>query len=497
VKNNTKHKDRFAYQRVLRPDVPDYAVPKEYGIYRDTLVEVNRILESGVEQQFILRKMAATGIDLSRRAAQRLYTRTARALRYTLLLAMEDHAHRGLAMRVADSVLLQWFTTVDGLVPRPYGKSAIERFEKMFEKEEIEQLVHDINRAVSDQETAEQLILRQELDLSEAWADTTCIKANIHYPVDWVLLRDATRTLIKSILVIRRHGLKHRIGAPEQFITEVNKLVMEMSHTRKKKHGATMRKMILRRMKKLLKVVEAHGQRYYELLDQQWHHSDLSRNQARVILDRMRNVLDQLPEAIRQAHERIIGGRRIANQEKILSLYEPDTHVLLRGKSGAEVEFGNALYLAENADGLIIDWKLIKDQPPNDTALVSESIERMQANYGTLRSYVADRGFASASNSRHLQQQEIYDAICPRSVPALHERLQEPKFRELQKRRAGTEARIGILKNVHIGRPLRSKGYDYRERRVAWAILAHNLWKLASMVLENRRNREEDIRLTA
>jgi hypothetical protein len=40
------------------------------------------------------------------------------------------------------------------------------------------------------------------------------------------------------------------------------------------------------------------------------------------------------------------------------------------------------------------------------------------------------------------------------------------------RRRAGTEARIGILKNVHIGRPLRSKGYDYRERRVAWAIFS-------------------------
>jgi hypothetical protein len=482
---------------VLRPDVPDYAVPIEYRAYRDRLIAVNRILESGIEHRFILRKMAVAEIDSSGRAAQRFYARMARALRYTLLLAMEDYAHRRLAMRVADSALLQWFTTVDGLVPRPYGKSTIERFEKMFENEEIEQLVHDINRAMSEPQAAEDLILREELDLGEAWADTTCIKTDIHYPVDWVLLRDATRTLIKSILVIRRHGLKHRISTPEQFITEVNKLVMQMSHTRKKKDGAKMRKMILRRMKKLLRVVEAHGRRYYELLDQQWDQSDLSRNEALVILRRMQNVLDQLPQAVRQAHERIIASRRVANQEKILSLYEPDTRVLLRGKSGAEVEFGNALYLAENVDGLVIDWKLIKEQPPSDAGLVSRSIERMQANYGTLRSYVADRGFCSPKNSEHLNNHGIYDAICPRSVTAMHERLQEPRFRDLQKRRAGTEARIGILKNVHIGRPLRSKGHEHRELRLTWAVLAHNLWKLASMAVENQRSRDAGIRLTA
>lgn len=256
----------LAYQKALRPELPTHFVPKEYREFRDTLIEVNRILESGIERRFIMRKMECAGIDPSRKAAGRFYERTQRAVRYSVLLAMSDYAHRELAVRVSDSLLLQWFTTTDGLVPRPYSKSAIERFEKAFEKEEIAQLIHEVNRAVSDRETAAELILQEELDLTHLWADTTCIKADIHYPVDWVLLRDATRTLIKSIPVIRRHGLKHRIGPPQRFITEINKLVMQMTHTRKKKHGAKMRKVI------------------------------------------------------RQAHERIIGERRVANTEKILSL---------------------------------------------------------------------------------------------------------------------------------------------------------------------------------
>jgi hypothetical protein len=490
MRHNKKHVFTFAYQQALRPELPTYFVPKEYRELRDTLIEVNRILESGIEYQFIVQKMQAAGIDPSKKAAQRFYSRTSKALRYCFLLALNDYAHRELAVRVSDSLLLQWFTTTDGLVARPYAKSTIERFEKTFEKEEIEQLIHTVNRAVSERETAEELILQEELNLSELWADTTCITANIHYPVDWVLLRDATRTLIKSILVIRRHGLKHRIRPPEQFISEINKVVMDMSHTRRKKDGAKIRKRIFRRMKKLLKTIEAHARRYYQILDQQWDLTDLSRKQAEVVLRRIQNVIDQLPNAIWQAHERIIGERRVDNREKILSFYEPDVRVMVRGKSGAEVEFGNALYLVENRDGLIVDWKFLKEQAPSDTALVKESIERVSANYGKPDSYVADRGFSSKANSEYLHEQGIYDAICPKSVNALSERLEEPRFRELQKRRGGTEARIGIFKNGYSGRPLRSKGFDHRDHRIRWCILAHNLWKLASIAAENRRSRD-------
>jgi hypothetical protein len=38
-----------------------------------------------------------------------------------------------------------------------------------------------------------------------------------------------------------------------------------------------------------------------------------------------------MPAAIHQAHERIIGGRKVANAEKVLSLYERDLHVIVRG----------------------------------------------------------------------------------------------------------------------------------------------------------------------
>ena len=67
------------------------------------------------------------------------------------------------------------------------------------------------------------------------------------------------------------------------------------------------------------------------------------------IIGRIKGVLEKLPVAIKQAHERIIGGRRISNEQKILSLYDDTVNVIVRGKAGANIEFGNKLWLNEKS----------------------------------------------------------------------------------------------------------------------------------------------------
>jgi hypothetical protein len=114
-------------------------------------------------------------------------------------------------------------------------------------------------------------------------------------------------------------------------------------------------------MKKLLKKIDRHAQKHRELLSEGWRQTELKEGHAREILARIDGIREQLPAAIKQAHERIIGGRLVANADKILSLYEPDAHVIVRGKADAEIEFGNTLLLGEQKDGVIVDWELIKD----------------------------------------------------------------------------------------------------------------------------------------
>ena len=101
----------------------------------------------------------------------------------------------------------------------------------------------------------------------------------------------------------------------------------------------------MRAMKKQVKIVRAHARRHRELLDKNWEQTEWTRPQAEQVLGRIDGVLELIPKAQKQAHERIIGGRLVANSQKILSLYERDVRVVVRGKAEAEVEFGNSVLL--------------------------------------------------------------------------------------------------------------------------------------------------------
>ena len=171
-------------------------------------------------------------------------------------------------------------------------------------------------------------------------------------------------------------------------------------------------------MDKLVGTVRAHARRYRDLLERNCAQTQWTQAQAQQVLRRMDQVLEQLPQARRQARQRIIQGQPVANADKILSLYEPDVHVIVRKKAGAEVEFGNTLLLAENPQGLILDWELFQESAPADSALLPWTIGRMETAYGPkLKAVAADRGFDNEVNRIGLAEDGIYNAVCSGARP--------------------------------------------------------------------------------
>ena len=247
--------------------------------------------------------------------------------------------------------------------------------------------------------------------------------------------------------LIREHGLRHRMKDPRGFLTQMNGLCMAMTGTRP---------------------------------------------QAEQVLGRIDNVLLQLPAAIEQAHRRIIQEKAVSNEKKILSLYEPDIRVIVRGKANAEVEFGNSLMICEQRDGIIVNWTLSKGKAPNDSQELRPRIEEITEEYGegTVKAAVTDCQFDSSGNRDWLNEQKIYNGLCPRNPGTLKEKSGTKKFQKLQKRRAQTEARISILKNGFLGDPMRVKGFENRELRVGWGILTHNLWVIARLKKAEEQERE-------
>lgn len=474
------------FPQELRPKLPTIVGNVDYLTLRLRLEQIDSLLhDGGVERDFVERALAgwkrAAKTEPTAREQGKFQQRSRRALRCTILRTLVQEDYRGFSCQLAGNPLYQWFCRIDALDQvRVPSKSEVQRFAHWLPAEQMRKVIDGLLKGAV--EKPRQLGLKEALDVEAYFLDSTCLKANIHFPTDWVLLRDGVRTLMKATRLIRKAGLRGRMEAPEEFLRRMNRLSIEMSQQARRAGRKKGRKRVLRQMKKLVGVVRAHARRHRQLLDQQWEQTEWTRAQAEQILRRIDGVLELLPQAQKQAHERIIGERSVANADKILSLYDPEVRVIVRGKAGAEVEFGNTVLLGENRQGIILDYELFRDCAPADSQLLFSSLLRVYEGTGRhVEAVVTDRGFASASNSRTLKEGGTYDGLCPRKPTELSQRMKAQKFARLQRRRAQTEARIGILKHNFLGRPMRAKGFEHRELGLAWGVLTHNLWMLARL----------------
>jgi hypothetical protein len=487
---------KIAFQQSLKQPLPEVIGPSDYMEFRALLEQIDRLLvTSKIEEQFITAAVEKDSVyDNNQKKLEFLY----RALRTMILVTLTGNSFREMARRIAESELFRSFIGINdiGRVKTP-SKSTIKRMEQIWSAEDIAELVHKLNALVNDPSQSSLLLNSEKpVAIDEVFVDSTCISANIHYPVDWLLLRDAVRTLIASIILIRRQGIKHRMPEPQSLVKTMNTLAMEMTQCSRNRQGKKVRKRVFRKMKSHLKMVVRHAERYHRLLEEKWRSTEWTEKQTGQVLERMNNVIEQIPSIISVAHSRIISGKKLTNEEKILSLYEKDVHVIKRGKSGADVEFGNGFYLAEQRDGLVIDFDYFKQYPPADSDILKESVKRVKSRY-TIKLLAGDRAFNTKRNDRYLEEENIFNATCPKNPEELAIKIDDERFREAQKRRAQTEGRIGIFKNKFIGVKLQRKGYENRELKMVWTVFTHNLWIIARLAISNGKQQSEALPLAA
>jgi len=492
-------------QRVFDKEIPEDFGNAEYRQERELLITIDEIIINAdleipvilyfLDIAYLNKYISVFGTDkpanLTESERFNVQAGAVMALRIAILRKRLNLSLRKFSLALSHSDLYKWFCGINRFaLPKVPGKSTIGELENSLPPELIEEMERLLFQAVQDQASK---ILEEPLDFSQCYFDCTCISTNIHHPVDWLLLKDATRTLMKATVRIRKVGLKHRMPyEPSSFISKMNKLCMEMTLVKRKKGAKKSRKGIFRKMKRLIRRVSNHAISHLELLESNWETVDISRSQAEQIIEQITNVTGKLTTAIKNAHERIIGERKVANHDKILSLYEDDVNVIVRHKAGAEVEFGNTLYLAEQSDGIIVDWKLFREQAPADSKMVKKSHKRIKKRLGaTIELMAGDRGFDSDKNRKYTRSNDIFNAICPRNPALLRERLKEDKFKEAQNRRSQTEARIAILSNCFCGSPMKQKGFDNREIHMGLSVLSHNLWVLARLKIAQEKAQQQ------
>ena len=169
----------------------------------------------------------------------------------------------------------------------------------------------------------------------------------------------------------------------------------------------------------------------------------------------------------------------VAAADKIVSIFEPHTDIVVKG--GRQTEFGHKVFLTSGRSGLVLDCTILRGNPA-DTTLVDEFLERHAEVYGQVPAQSTfDGGFTSKRNLRHLKDAGIKDAMFHKKRGlAVSDMVESPgAYGTLRAFRAGIESGISWLKRSFGWTRCRWSGLPSFEADVWSSVLATNLLVMA------------------
>ncbi len=180
-------------------------------------------------------------------------------------------------------------------------------------------------------------------------------------------------------------------------------------------------------------------------------------------------------QVIEQTERRIFEREKVPACEKIVSIFEAHTDIIVKG--AREVQYGHKLNLSTGRSGLILDV-VIEDGNPADAGRLIPMLDRHIAQYGKApRQMAADGGYASLVNLHEAKAREVIDmAFHKKRGLTIANMVKSPwVYRKLRNFRAGIEAGISCLKRAYgLGR-CTWKGLAHFRAYVWSSVVAHNL----------------------
>jgi IS5 family transposase len=322
--------------------------------------------------------------------------------------------------------------------------------------------------------------------------DTTVVETNIHYPTDSSLLGDGVRVLIRSMKKIT--AIAGEVGAKlRDRSRSAKRRVLDIARAARAK-GQPHRERLARAYSHLLdstsRVVGQAKRFAKEIASGVKGSSDVVQQLA---LEGLRQQLETMVPLVRQVMKqtraRILRGET-RTEGKLLSLFEPSTEVIRKGKAGKPNEFGKMVKLQEAENQIVIDYEVYARRP-NDADLLIAAIDTHQAKLGRAPYLVAaDAAFYSANNEAAAKAKGVKRVCIPnRSTKSVERRREQKKrwFRNGQKWRTGCEGRISVVKRRHGLNRCRYKGDAGMSRWVGLGVIADNLVSIGRAMQEQAR----------
>jgi len=307
--------------------------------------------------------------------------------------------------------------------------------------------------------------------------DGTVVESNIRPPSDGRLLADSVRVLARTIArgqAILKAAKEKALDEFEDFTQAAKGLARQIGETLRSKKA----------------VAQAVGRQQYEkLMEMTGQTIDWAvqtkkqlqkpfQRRAKRLAETLNHFIPLARQTIKQATRRVLKGEQVPATEKIVSIFEEHTDIIIRGKEAKLVEYGHKIWLNEVDGGIVSHYRILDGNPSDEKQWKPSLKAHIKTFQHPPLQASADRGLSSGPNEKLAHDLGVRYAVIPKRGYRSKARLKHEHKAWFVKGRhwhAGVEGRISVLKRAHgLGRCL-NHGETGFQSWVGWGVIAGNL----------------------
>ena len=297
--------------------------------------------------------------------------------------------------------------------------------------------------------------------------DSTVVDSNIAPPSDSQLLADGIRVLSR-LMANSRHATGVKIRFADQRKRSRSLAFRIFNAKAPEKHA------LYPKLLRCADVVMSQSQKAIETLQI----SSGERAKLTKHADQLTHYRHLLTKVIDQTQRRVYAGESVPVADKIVSIFEPHTDILVKGTQ--QVRFGHKVNLATQADGFIT-YLNVEQGNPTDAVLYIPVVQACHDDYGQIPDEtVADGCYAAQANARAARDGGVKRRVFskPAGLTLTDMGVKRKTFDRLREFRAGVEGNISEWKRAFGAGKVTWKGEGGFKAYVWSTALSYNLVRM-------------------
>ena len=456
-----KQAQRTLWEGVVEEDVR--------ALYEPWMIEADRLLE---DESLIDGVFAAQGERHEHSATKgRSQTPAEMVLRLLLLKHVRNWSFDTLEREVRANLVYRDFTRI-GMGKVPDAKT-LARIAQALGGE----VIAELHRRLVEIAQEEGVIQGRKLRV-----DTTVVETNIHYPTDSSLLGDGARVLTRTMKKIetRAGQMKRKV---RNRMRSISKRVVAIAAASRHKgpEGEAKRKKQYRELLRYSRQILNDAKRVIAEVEEM---STRKKKRLVGLVEHLTEMADRVRRVVKQAKARVFDGITQL-PGKIVSLFEPHSEIIRKGKANKPTEFGKLVQVQEAEQQIITHYDVF-DQRPSDRDLLLGAVEAHERVLGRVpRLATADAGYYSQAQEQAVEQKGVkWVAVPNRNTKSAERKEKEHSrwFKQAQRWRTGCEGRISVLKRRHGLSRCRYRGAEGMKRWVGLGVMADTLISMGNVL---------------